>query len=80
MTQMAIDLDEETLHQLQEASHRAGISAAAWAEKAVQNQLQDRLSDSFFQVLGTWQDDRTPEEILRDIRADVSQKARAPLQ
>ena len=28
-----------------------------------------RLPKKFFEVLGTWEDDREPEEILRDIRA-----------
>jgi hypothetical protein len=35
---------------------------------------KDRLPDSFFEVLGTWEDDREPEEILRDIRQEVPQK------
>jgi hypothetical protein len=31
--------------------------------------LKDRLPESFFEVLGTWEDDREPEQILRDLRS-----------
>ena len=40
---------------------------------------KDRLPDSFFEVLGTWEDDREPEEILRDIRQEVPQGEREEL-
>lgn len=33
-----------------------------------------RLPESFFQVLGTWEDDREPEAILADIRAELSER------
>lgn len=37
---------------------------------------KNRLPESFFAVLGTWEDDRDPEEILRDIRRRVAQEER----
>lgn len=40
---------------------------------------EDRLPDSFFEVLGTWEDDQEPEEILRDIRQEAPQRAREEL-
>jgi hypothetical protein len=40
---------------------------------------KNRLPDSFFEVLGTWEDYREPEEILRDIRQEVLQRAREEL-
>lgn len=39
MTQLAIDLDEETLERLREKSRRSGLSLVAWAENAVHDQL-----------------------------------------
>ena len=34
------------------------------------DQLENRLPDSFFAVLGTWEDSRSTEEILQDIRQE----------
>lgn len=80
MPQLAIYLDDETAKQLSEASDREGISRSAWVKRAVHAHLKNRLPDSFFEVLGTWEDDREPEEILRDIRSDMPQKERESLQ
>lgn len=79
MPQLAIYLDDETARQLTEASEREGLSRSAWVKRAVQAQLKNRLPDSFFEVLGTWEDDREPAEVLRDIRSEVPQKERASL-
>lgn len=79
MPQLAIYLDDETSKLLDEASEREGVSRSAWVRRAVQARLKDRLPDSFFAVLGTWEDDRDPEEILRDIRQGTSQRNREPL-
>jgi hypothetical protein len=49
-----------------------GLVAWVWAKRRP-------LPDSFFAVLGTWEDERDPEEILRDIRQEVPQKKREPL-
>ncbi len=79
MQHLAIDLDDETARRLDEVSEREGISRAAWVQKALQAQLGIRLPDSFFAVLGTWEDDRKPEEILRDIRAGATSREREAL-
>ncbi len=79
MPQLAIYLDDETSKLLDEASEREGVSRSAWVRRAVRARLKGRLPDSFFAVLGTWEDDRDPEEILRDIRQEVPQKKREPL-
>lgn len=79
MPQLAIYLDEETTKQLTEASEREGISRSAWVKRAVQSRLKNRLPDSFFKVLGTWEDDREPEQILRDLRTEGPQRERETL-
>lgn len=73
MRRLAIYMDGETLKLLNEASEREGVSRSAWVRRTVQTRLKDRLPDSFFAVLGTWEDERDPEEILRDIRRGVPQ-------
>ncbi len=79
MPEIVIELDDETARRLNEASEKDGISASAWAKQAIQIRLQERLPDSFFAVLGTWEDDRRPEEILRDIREGAAQAKRTAL-
>lgn len=72
MTEIAIELDGETAERLRQASEKDGISPSAWVKQAIRIRLEDRLPDSFFAVLGTWEDSRSTEEILRDLRAEVS--------
>lgn len=80
MTQLAVYLDEETATLLEEASQRAKISRSAWVREAIQSHLRNRLPESFFATLGTWEDERGPEEILRDIRTNAPQPERASLE
>jgi predicted transcriptional regulator len=79
MPEIAIELDDETAKKLNEASGKDGISPSAWARRAIQIRLEDRLPESFFAVLGTWEDDRSAEEIFRDIRAEAPQAKRMAL-
>jgi predicted transcriptional regulator len=69
MPRIAIYLDEDTKRRLTEAAEQEGVSRSAWVKRAVQSRLKDRLPESFFEVLGTWEDDREPEQILRDLRS-----------
>lgn len=79
MAQLAIYLDDETARLLDEAARKEGVSRSALARKAIRTHLHRRLPESFFAVLGTWEDDREPEEILRDIRSGPGQREREPL-
>jgi predicted DNA-binding protein len=79
MTEIAIELDDETAKRLRQASKKDGLSLSAWVRQAIQLRLKDRLPDSFFAVLGTWEDDRTTAEILRDIREEDPQPERTAL-
>ena len=83
MPQLAIQLDEETAAALDEAAERDAVSPSDWARQAVVIQLQpqpgNRLPQSFFDVLGTWEDDCEPEQILRRIREGAGMSPRGPL-
>src|SRR4051794_34366608 len=68
MTEIAIELDDETAKRLRQASEKDGISPSAWVTQAIRIRLEGRLPDSFFAVLGTGKDTRSTEEILRDLR------------
>lgn len=79
MSQFAIYLDDKTASLLDEVSDKDGISRSAWVRKAVQNALRNRLPESFFDVLGKWEDSRSPSEILGSIRKYPKEKNRAEL-
>ncbi|MBK8541260.1 MAG: ribbon-helix-helix protein, CopG family [Ardenticatenia bacterium] len=79
MTQLAVYLDDETASLLEEAARRAKISRSSWVREAIQSHLRNRLPEFFFATLGTWEDERDPAAILRDIRADVPQAERVGL-
>jgi predicted DNA-binding protein len=79
MTEIAIELDDETAERLRQASEKDGISPSAWVRQAIRIRLEDKLPDSFFAVLGTWEDSRSTEEILRDLRTEAPQAKRTAL-
>jgi predicted transcriptional regulator len=77
MPQVTIYLDEETNKQLSEACESQKRSKSAIAAEAIRKSLSNRLPPEWFKVLGTWEDDRTHEEIMRDIRSGPEQRERA---
>lgn len=79
MPQLALYLDETTAKALDEAAAREGLSRSAWVRRNLRALLDDRLPPSFFEVLGTWDDDREPDQILEEIRAGQDQPDRPPL-
>ena len=79
MSQLAIYLDEETAALLDKAAQKEGVSRSAWARRAIQSSLTNTLPESFFDVLGAWEDDRSPEEIIREIRSGSKDAPRAAL-
>lgn len=77
MPQVTIYLDEATNKQLSEACESQQRSKSAIAAEAIRKSLSNRLPPEWFKVLGTWEDDRTHEEIMRDIRSGPEQHQRA---
>ncbi len=79
MSQLAIYLDEETAALLDKAAQKEGVSRSAWVRRAIQSSLTNALPESFFEVLGSWEDDRSPDEIIREIRNGSPDVPRAAL-
>jgi Ribbon-helix-helix protein, copG family len=70
-------LDQETAERLSAAANAAGQSRSAFARRAIGDALppsRGPFPQSWFDLLGTWEDDRTPEEILHDIRDCPAQR------
>jgi hypothetical protein len=79
MLELAIDLDQGTVRSLNEAAEREGVSPSTWAGEAIRERLDCKRREALLALYGAWQDDREPEEILRDIRDHSSQRERVAL-
>ena len=79
MPQLAIYLDKETARRLNDEAAREGKSRSALARELLQKALPKTFPDSFWAALGSWEDSREPDEILRDIRANSEQPPRPEL-
>jgi hypothetical protein len=79
MTRISIELDDATAERLGHLAHREGVSLAEWVRKTLSRDFAGPLPESFFEVLGTWEDSRDAGEILADIRRDTRDQGRQPL-
>lgn len=79
MIRIAIELDDELVHRLDQTAKRTGKTRAAWTREAIEERLTARWPDWWLRVLGSWEDTRTPEEILTDIREGPDQRERPAL-
>ena len=79
MAQLPIYLDEKTAREVNKAARKSGFSRSKWVSRIIKKELDEKIPDAFFDVLGTWKDDRSPEKILKDIRAGSEQKERPPI-
>ena len=77
MPQVAIYIDNETAAELDAAAERASKSRSAWVRDAIREKLHDRRKEQLLALFGSWKDDRSPEEILRDIKDLPEQRERA---
>jgi predicted transcriptional regulator len=80
MAQLALYLDDETMRGVDDAARHAGLSRSAWVREAIRRQFRNRLPEDFFDRLGAWQDARSVDEILGDIRTRERRDDRAPLE
>ena len=80
MPQLTIYLDAETAHLLDAAAKQEGVSRSSLAAEAIRRRLTPRFSEEWLANLGSWEDERTPEEILAESRQhDLPQPEREPL-
>jgi predicted transcriptional regulator len=79
MTQVVVYLDPDTAKRMDEAVGEEQTSRSAWVKKAIEDRLLNRLPESFFSTIGAWEDERTTEQILADIRGQTPQGEREQL-
>jgi predicted transcriptional regulator len=71
MAQLAIYLEDQLAKRLDKAVKASGQSKSRWVAKAIERSLQDHWPDGFFDLAGKWQDDKSPEEIIKEIREGI---------
>ncbi len=68
MAQLAIYLEDRLAKRLEKAVKASGQSKSRWVAEAIKRSLQDHWPDGFFDLAGRWQDDKSPDEIIKEIR------------
>jgi predicted transcriptional regulator len=79
MGQIAIYLENELQKKMDQRAKREGKSRSAWVKEAIEEKIQSGLPDSWFQVWGSWEDDRSSEAILEDIDSGYKESERPNL-
>ena len=67
---LSVDVPQRVKDQLERRAKRAGLTPADYVGKLVQQSLADEIpafSEQFLSLPGSWEDERTTEEIVRDI-------------
>ena len=78
MEKITVRLDVETMQRLETAARKAGTSRSAWAREAIKEEIAKRSradprKATLHALFGSWKDERSPEEILADIRTGFEQ-------
>lgn len=56
-----------------------GKTRSAWVKEAILEKMQAKLPQAWYQTWGTWEDNRSSEEILADIDQGYAEKERETL-
>ncbi len=68
MTQLAIYIEDQLSERLEKAVKASGKSKSKWISDVIKTVLKDQWPEDFFDLAGSWKDDRDPDEIIKEIR------------
>lgn len=68
MAQLALYIDKQLAERLEKAVKASGKSKSRWVSEAIEKELRDQWPEGFFDLAGSWEDDVSPDEILKRIR------------
>jgi predicted DNA-binding protein len=76
MTQLAIYIEDQLSEKLEKAVKSSGKSKSKWIADVIKKELNDQWPADFFNLAGSWKDDRGPDEIMKEIRkgSDIFEK------
>ncbi len=79
MTRLTIELDDDLALRIERSARSKGVSPSQVVGETLRDRFSSSLPESFFAVLGSWEDERTPAEILADIRTAGPERDRPAL-
>ena len=71
MPQVAIYIDEKLSKKLDEVSKASGKSKSKWVADVISERLENEWPQGFFDLAGSWEDDRSAEQIMEEMRRDL---------
>ena len=71
MAQIAVYIEDDLLQAVDRRAKLEGKNRSIWVKEAIQQKLKGPLPETWFQLWGTWEDNRSIEEITTDIDADM---------
>jgi hypothetical protein len=72
MTQLSIELDEQTGNDLQARAQAEGLKSQEWVERLVRRHVHPQWPDSVRALAGSWPDFPSTEELRESSGQDVA--------
>lgn len=79
MSQIAIYIEPPLEKKLSRAAKLEGKSRSAWVKEAILEKINAKLPEGWFKVWGSWEDNRSPEKILKDVKSGYVEQRRETL-
>lgn len=79
MAQIALYIEEILEQKLTAAARKAGQSKSAWVKEAIQSKVAARLPEDWFALWGSWENQQSPEQLLKTMRRGTRERKRARL-
>ncbi len=76
MPQLAIYVDDELSKKLKKAIKASGKSRSKWVADLIQAKLNNDWPEGFFKLAGSWEGEKTTDQIIATIRKGLDQKER----
>ena len=67
MTRLTVYIEDNLSERLEKAVKASGKSKSKWIADAIKTALNDQWLEAFFDLAGSWKDERDPDEILKEI-------------
>ncbi|MCK4785748.1 MAG: CopG family transcriptional regulator [Desulfobacteraceae bacterium] len=73
MPQVAIYIDETLSEKLDKVTKASGKSRSKWVADVITERLENEWPQGFFELAGSWEDEKTPDRIMAEIRKGSEQ-------
>ena len=68
MTQLAIYIEDKLSEKLEKVVKASGKSKSKWIADVIKKELDDQWPENFFNLAGSWKDNKDADEIIQEIR------------